>query len=407
MRIIFFAQSMPDPCGAFFHDIILGKALQARGHTVTYVTTTSKFPRRGVYRGLNFVHYEVANKELMGSDLWSTPHNPILGLVRRLNERFQKPLVVSMHYGEDRNQITAYSKTGQWSEFLWFVSDHIRTKVLAAITVPPSFKEMYTFRPTFIQSDVQLYKAPQRPEGDCITLINANLLKGLAIFIDMAKRFPTKKFLGVKPYYNVVDVPNLPNIEWIPIQDDIRTVLKRTRVLIVPSYYESWGRVAFEAMYNGIPVLYTKPIVGADYHTGSTEGMQAWIGDNGIQCDRLSPDDWVNAINTLDDPEVYNDYSDRAYKCTNDLDLFSEIDIIERHFYGYTQKYPAPIIGATAKVAPVSVGPNRFMSGPMRRPQRAQQAAPAAAPEPAPVQVTVPTVRGLLSFRGGRFGARH
>ena len=409
MRIVFFAQGMPDPCGAFFHDVILARALQAKGHSVTFVTTATKFPKRGVYRGLPFVHYEVSGRELETADLWSTPHNPMLPFVRKLNNTYEKPLVVNMHYGEDRQHIEKCVRHGNWAEFLWFVSDHIRQKVLDTITPAPSFKDMYTFRPTFIESDVRLYTAPQRPEGDCITLINANLLKGVGIFLDMAKRFPTKKFLGVKPYYNVIDVPNYPNVEWMTLQDDIRVVLAKTRILMVPSLYESWGRVAFEAMFNGIPVLYTKPVADAtNYATGSTEGMRDWIGDNGIQCRRDSPDDWVAAINLLDSPSEYNKYSEKAYRCTEGLNLFSEIPTIEQKFLSYATQHPAPIKSKSAKMDSASFGvgqgPNRFMSGGMRRQMPvAQAAAPSADPAAAAPAVQRPAG---LSFRGGRFGVR-
>jgi glycosyltransferase involved in cell wall biosynthesis len=169
-------------------------------------------------------------------------------------------------------------------------------------------------------------------------------LKGLQVLIDLAKRFPDRKFLGVKPYYNVVKVPtDIKNIEWMDLQDDIRTILAKTKILIVPSLYESWGRVAFEAMYNGIPVLYTKPAEGLNnFKSGSTEGMRDWIQDNGFACNRSNLDDWIDAIHQLDDPEVYTEYSDRAFKCTRDMDIFSEVPRIEQKLFEYATKYPSP-----------------------------------------------------------------
>ena len=98
-------------------------------------------------------------------------------------------------------------------------------------------------------------------QGDCITLVNANENKGVNQFIEIAKRMPNRKFLAIKPYYgnlNPMIVPN--NVELIPFDDDIRNVLKRTRILLMPSYYESFGRIAVESMYNGIPVIYSRPV---------------------------------------------------------------------------------------------------------------------------------------------------
>jgi glycosyltransferase involved in cell wall biosynthesis len=417
MKVVFFANVMPDPCGAFFHDLILARALQARGHSVTFVVLGSKFPRKGVYRGVPFVYYEVAGSELERADIWNTPHYPVLGLVRRLNERYEKPLVVVMHYGEDTKLVENCTRHGKWAEFLWFVSTHIQNKIMSTKTIASSFVDTHVVRPTFLEHEIKLYDPPARPEGDCITLINANVLKGLDVFVELAKRFPDRKFLGVRPYYNAVQVPALPNIEWMDLQEDIRVVLRRTRVLVVPSFYESWGRVAFEALYNGIPVLYAKPNTQTQFLTGSTEGMQAWIQDNGIACSRDTLDDWVMGIHRLDDSEVYAEYSDKAYACTRDMNIFTEIPDIERRFIEYSTKFPAAKKTKGDDVPAPStqrMGPNRFMGGGpilMRRPvpgPRMMQAAapPPAAPQAAPRPPPGPPRQSVLGFRGGRFGTR-
>jgi glycosyltransferase involved in cell wall biosynthesis len=402
MKIVFFANKMPDPCGAFFHDYWLARSLQARGHSIVFVTVSSKFPRKGTYRGVQFVYYENAGSELFASNMWSSPHFPFLNTVRRLNEQYEKPLVVTMHFGEDRSAILNCPRSGVWGEFLWFVSKHISDNILQN-PIASSFKETHIVRPVIIESEIRLFSKPQRPTGDCITLINANILKGLGVFVSLAQRFPTRKFLGVLPYYNKINVPKLPNVEWMSIQDDIRLVFQKTRVLVVPSLYESWGRVAFEAMYNGIPVLYTKPFEpGAAYPSGSTEGMRDWIQDNAIQCDRNIIDDWVNGIQKLDNPDVYNEYSDRAYNCTNDLNIFGEVSNIEQKFFEYAMKFPAPDkskSGAATSISPQRrVGPNKFMGGSL------VPAPKAPAPDQAPKPPAVSQPR--LGFHGGRFGVR-
>ena len=379
---------------------------------MTFVVTHTKHPRSGVYRGIPFVNYQLAGAQLNGADIWSTPHNPILQLVRKLNETYEKPLVVNMHYGEDLQFIATCPRAGKWAEFLWIVSDHCKDKILGKITPAPSFVDLRVFKPAFIQNEVVLYDGPAKTEGDCITLINANLLKGLGVLVELAQRFPNRKFLGVRPYYNRVAVPTLPNIEWMDLQEDIRTVLQKTRILIVPSVYESWGRVAFEGMYNGIPVLYTKPLTnGASpgFVTGSTEGMAAWIGDSGIPCDRTNLDDWIRGIQTLDDPEVYADYSNRAWNCTHDMNAFDEIPTVEQKFFEYGTRYQAPKKTKGEDAPQINRGPvmpNRFMGGaglrmPVRRP------APAQAAQPAPQQqAPQQPQRSALGLPGGRFGMR-
>lgn len=407
MKIVFFVQFIPDPCGAFFHDMILARAFQARGHSVHIITVARKFPQRGIYRGIPFSHFEVSGKEIGGADLLCTAHFPALQFVRKLNESYEKPLLITMHYGEDTFYVENCPRTGKWAEFLWFVSPNIETKVLSTIKIAPSFVDTHLVRPTFIQNDIHLYDEWQKPEGDRITLINANKLKGIDIFIDIARRCPDRKFLAVKPYYNVIPIPkDAPtNIEWIDIQEDIKEVMKRTRVLLVPSAYESWGRVAFEAMYNGIPVIYTKPVdqlPGINFKSGTTQGMKEWIGDAAIECDRTNVDEWVAAIKRLDEDDVYSDYSARGRKCTKDMDIFSEIPDIEKRMFEYAVKYAAPAKSKggveVAQQPTYRLGMNRITSTHLRRfaPQIPPQQAVASPPQQ-------PSSLGLP---GGRFGMR-
>jgi glycosyltransferase involved in cell wall biosynthesis len=355
MKFVIFAQHMPDPCGAFFHDIALAKELSRRGHTVNFVTTQrAQMPIRGVYRGLNWVYYTNAENELRGASVWMSPHFPFLKLVRRLNERFQKPLVVTMHFGENTESVLNYSRTGEWAEFLWVVSKHICEYVKTSIPLSPSFKTIEDVRPIMLEDEIKFNDRGNLPTGDCITLINANIMKGLPLFLELASRFPDKKFLGVRPYYNVVKVPEkLTNIEWINIQDDIRTILRRTRILLVPSKYESWGRVAFEAMYNGIPVLYSKPMDDSNPEkrsSGTTEGMEEWIADSQFKCDYFNIDEWIDVIHGLDDPTTYKIYSDKAFERTYTMDVFNDAAPLERKLVDYGVQF-APKVQTTPQTA--------------------------------------------------------
>jgi glycosyltransferase involved in cell wall biosynthesis len=388
MKVVFFAQIMPDPCGAFFHDVAIAKELQRRGHTVSFVTANrGRNPLRGVYRGLPWVYYTNAENELNGAGVWSTPHFPIMKLVRRLNERFQKPLVTTMHFGEDTQSIAPYARAGKWTDILWIISDHIRNYIVNNVPISPTFRIVESIRPCMIENEIKFNERGTVPTGDCITLINANMLKGLPLFIELAGRFPDRKFLGVRPYYNNINVPeNIPNIEWINLQDDIRTILARTRILIVPSFYESWGRVAFEAMYNGIPVIYTKPSADKNPQTsrpsGTTEGMQEWIGDSQYALSNLNVDDWVDTINQLDDVSTYAEASRRAYQKTYDMNVFADFNDIERKFQEYAVQFA------------VTIENSKAMAG--------QQGA-AYTPQ---LRFVPPSRGSAMPFRGGRFAVR-
>lgn len=128
----------------------------------------------------------------------------------------------------------------------------------------------------FIESSVVVAKE-RIPEY--ITLINPSPQKGLGIFIKLAqayhRRHPEQKFLVVKSlgnYQNILMHLHYPDnrpatdivsetSHYISVAEhtnDIRCVYALTKVLVAPSlWHESWGRVATEANFNGIPVLGT------------------------------------------------------------------------------------------------------------------------------------------------------
>jgi glycosyltransferase involved in cell wall biosynthesis len=358
MKIVFFAQYMPDPCGAFFHDIALAKILRSMGHTIHFVTVKrGNFPIQGVYRGFNWTYYTNAERELVTANILSTPHYPFLPIVRRLNMQFRKPMLITMHFGENMEYINSPSKY-EWAEFIWVISNHMKEHAQNLLKNPSFFKSVESIRPIMLEHEIKMYDRDTLPPGDCITMINANVMKGLPLFLELAKKFPDRKFLAVRPYYNVIAVPeNIPNIEWMNLQDDIRTVLARTRLLIAPSMYESWGRVAFEAMYNGIPVIYSKPMARdnpAARPSGSTEGMHEWIGESQLGCNYMNFEEWASAIETLDDPEEYARYSKQGYDQTYAMNIFEDARGMERKLVEFSVQYAPKIEISSERGGPTS-----------------------------------------------------
>jgi glycosyltransferase involved in cell wall biosynthesis len=120
--------------------------------------------------------------------------------------------------------------------------------------------------------DYRKFDTAINPEkNEYITQINLNENKGGHIFWEIARAMPDKKLLAVKGAYDAQIVESLPNVEVIDQTSNILDVYRRTRLLLVPSEYESWGMVATEAMCNGIPVICTP-----------TFGLKENCGDAGI-----------------------------------------------------------------------------------------------------------------------------
>jgi len=343
MKVLFFCRKMPDLCGAFLHDIDLALELLKRGHQVVFLTITRPLEgyNGGYWQGFRFMHFSAATSFLDSSDIWITPHSPILPDVRKLNQRgYNRPIVATCHFDGNYTAVTGRSPLrGEWNEMLFFINTVMEPQYRKNIHPwPPQITRTEVIRPLLHREKIVF---ENDGTGDCITLINANVNKGVQQFIAMAKAMPERKFLGVLPYYGETNVPPAPpNIEWVPFQNDIRVVLKRTRILLVPSYYESFGRVAVEAMINGIPVLYSKPTATSSFSGGTTEGLDEWIRPVGIAVSREVVEDWVEAIKRLDDPDTYTAKSIESKGHIDAMNVFSEATRIAGIVESFSRQNP-------------------------------------------------------------------
>ena len=140
-------------------------------------------------------------------------------------------------------------------------------------------------------------------KAEAITLVNLIELKGAELFWQLARIMPNRKFIAVKGGYGdqIIYPKDLPNVTVVENQEDIRNVLKDTRIVLMPSSYESWGRVGIEAAVSGIPTIATQ-----------TPGLQESLGDSGVFLEDRDVASLVEAIMSLDDPKVYKMHSEAA-----------------------------------------------------------------------------------------------
>lgn len=129
--------------------------------------------------------------------------------------------------------------------------------------------------------------------GTHVTLINPTEAKGAGVFYALARRFPRVPFLAVQGGYGVQirDDDDLPNVTWqahVPGDRMTAQVYRRTKVLLMPSDYESYGRCAIEAACSGIPTL-----------AHPTPGLLESLGAGGVFADRDDIDAWAAALRTL------------------------------------------------------------------------------------------------------------
>jgi glycosyltransferase involved in cell wall biosynthesis len=338
---------MPDLCGAFLHDIDLAIELEKRGHDVVFMAL--EVPKVGVngglYRGFKYMHFSAGGRYLDASEGWICPHAPALPEVRKLNARgYNRPILATCHYDGNYLAITRNNpgRRLQWVEMLMFINPIMEPNYRKNVNPwPPNIVRTAVVRPLMHENKIEIVEPFQ---GNCITLVNANQNKGVTQFIAMARQMPDRQFLGVIPYYGELTLPPAPpNIEWIPFDDDIRNILKRTRILVMPSYYESFGRIAVEAMYNGIPVVYSKPSLNPKQPSGTTEGLEAWISPAGIPCERENINEWMSAITKLDDETIYAERSLLSREHIAKMNLFTEGTRIAELVEQFVRDYPVKI----------------------------------------------------------------
>jgi len=132
--------------------------------------------------------------------------------------------------------------------------------------------------------------------GDRVTLVNCWPAKGGDVLAALARRMPDVAFLAVEGAYGEPQVlPDLPNVDVVRHTPHVRDeVLARTRILLMPSEYESFGRIGAEAMTCGIPVI-----------AHPTPGLLENLDSAGVFVDRDDIDGWVTAIRRLSKPRAW------------------------------------------------------------------------------------------------------
>lgn len=148
-----------------------------------------------------------------------------------------------------------------------------------------------------------------------ITLINLNELKGGNILKELASKMPTHSFMGVTGGYNE-QIKQPDYVKVMPHTNKISDIYNETRVIIMPSSYESFGMVASEAMVNGIPVISTDCF-------GLVENLES----AGIFCKRDKINDWIKAINLLDNEFIYRRKQDQCLKRADELKNINKIEL--------------------------------------------------------------------------------
>jgi glycosyltransferase involved in cell wall biosynthesis len=284
--------------GAEFYAHHLAKYLQSQGHEIrVLIRHNDRIPKQFTHEGIEVMQLPLGSIE--GAFNWGdcffthldqTRLTAIMG--RKLNKHvfwmchntfpYEEPRLFPSTFHTIYNNEATAEKCGYTNK---------------SFTLPPPV-------------DFRHYAVTTKPESnEFITLVNLNENKGGKFLTELAKAMPHKRFLGVTGSYEEQYTKQPDNVEIWPQMSDIRPAYAQTRLLIVPSIYESWSMCATEAMCNGIPVI-----------ASPTFGLKLNVQDAGLYCEPRDLKAWVKAIEMMDDPKTYDKYSKKAKKRAKELD---------------------------------------------------------------------------------------
>jgi len=269
------------------------------GHTVTVVV-----PRSDGTPPLSPVQH-IYSQDIVGAvkgaDVLLT-HLDVTNVAMAAARRLQLPIVQVMHGSAGRGgknvvrrarPVTGLVFNSQWMHEDWTAT---RPELPRHVVYPPV--------------DPAVYAVPQW--DSLVTLIN--LAKNGELLWEVARLLPATRFLAVQGGYGDQLIPKVvpSNVEVIGSTDDpAEKIYARTRILLVPSLYESWGRVGMEAASSGIPVI-----------ASATPGLQESLSYAGLFRDPERPAHWAEAITALSNPDVYAAYAHMA--CLRAAEVWTE-----------------------------------------------------------------------------------
>nr|PZN25585.1 MAG: glycosyl transferase [Mycolicibacterium hassiacum] len=298
----------PAGVGSWVMTHALLRALAARGHRVDVVLAHrggAPYVRDGVHvwphRGKDDPFRFIRDAQVIVAHVESAQRAVLLG------DRYQVPVVQIAH---NTSPLSAASLKR------WPATVTVFNSVHAAESMGDLASRWIIVRPP-----VHIAEYETTP-GDCVTLVNLSAAKGAHTFYALAERFPAVPFRGIKGGYGVQilprgddDLPNVTIVDHMPPSWMRDEVYARTRILLMPSEHESWGRVGVEAMCSGIPVI-----------AHPTPGLRESLGDAGVFVHRDDIDGWEAALRRLLDGRRWRAASRRAKARAEELDPTDDLN---------------------------------------------------------------------------------
>ena len=309
MNILFHLHAYPNTnlSGAEMMAHRIAKFLQSKGHNIKVINGSCN--NNSVFEGIEVIGFNLNKND---HDLWLWADVVVTHLVNThycLNQarKYNKKLIHLIH-NSFRDHIL---KVRENANYLVYNSDYVR-RILGynhpyTICIPP-----VNYRDYEVNN-----------KGSYITLVNLNENKGGRILIEIAKKLPEYKFLAIEGgYYDQIKDESVKNIKYMPPQVDMKKIYNKTKLLLMPSEYESWGQVAIEAISSGVPVL-----------SSEAQGLKEALGNATISIDRKNIDAWVKYIKVvMEDSAVYSKLQELSILRAKELDPLPYLERLNTFF---------------------------------------------------------------------------
>jgi glycosyltransferase involved in cell wall biosynthesis len=280
------------------------KALQKAGHDVAVVATVlPEAPMSYTYEDVDVlttnVVYGRQNIQAWRPDLIITHHDNTV-YTAQIARKLGIPWVFICH----NDMAGVQTHLGFGPSLVVFNTEWIQKKLQkpgmnSVVIHPPVFPEEHKTSP-----------------GDKVTLVNLNANKGSGLFYSLAESMPDVEFLGVVGGHGEQIIRrDLPNVEIQEHTPDMKeNVWSKTRILLMPSIYESYGMAGVEALASGIPVI-----------AHPTPGLKESQGPFGLFVDRDDKNGYEATILQLLNDTDWNAASRLALKRSAELDPNPEL----------------------------------------------------------------------------------
>ena len=330
MRILWSIHLYPPThnCGSEWMAHHINKFLISKGYEVQVIMHH--------YSGRPFVHEGVWVLPATGSldafrwaDVICT-HLDFTQYTMAMADKVQKPVIHFSHNDIPYNALRCVHRNNYVVYNSSWIKDALNYKLPGYVLRPPC--------------DIDYYAVNDAPQSsEYITLIGLNERKGGMLLAEIAALIPDRKFIGVAGSYDNPGkngltqqqiISRMPsNVTVVPNTPDILSIYKKTRLLLMPSDYESWGRTATEAMCSGIPVICT-PTPGLKENCRKAAeyvGKPLDEPNPGLaQVDTGDAASWVAAIRKFDKPEFYRKKSLLCKRRAAELDPGPELEGLEQ-----------------------------------------------------------------------------